>query len=184
MTEKLRSASFRSAFELDYPTIDLPRIETAVYGILQAVGEDVDREGLRNTPQRVARMYDELLSGYRTDPAKLLNDAIFSIDHDDLVIVRNIEFSSLCEHHMLPFLGQAHVAYIPRGKVIGLSKIPRIVDMFSHRLQLQERLTRQIADFIEAVLEPQGVAVILEGKHMCATIRGVEKLDSIMTTSA
>jgi GTP cyclohydrolase I len=182
--EKLRSASFLNTFELDFPPVDQARIETAFTDVLEAVGEDIHREGLQNTPRRVARMYDELLSGYRTDPLKLINGAIFNIDHDDMVVVRDIEFSSLCEHHLLPFTGHAHVAYIPRGKVIGLSKIPRIVDMFSHRLQLQERLTRQIANFIDEVLEPQGVAVVLDGKHMCSTIRGVEKHDSSMITSA
>lgn len=181
---KLQSASFLSAFELDFPSVDHQRIEAAITDVLEAVGEDIYREGLQNTPQRVARMYDELLSGYRTDPQKMINDAIFSVDYDDMVVVRDIEFSSLCEHHLLPFTGHAHVAYIPRGKVIGLSKIPRIVDMFSHRLQLQERLTRQIANFIDEVLEPQGVAVVLDGKHMCSTIRGVKKHDSSMTTSA
>ena len=128
-------------------------------------------------------MYEEMLDGYRTDPAKLINDAIFNVDYDDMVIVRDIEFTSLCEHHMLPFLGHAHVAYIPSGKVVGLSKIPRIVDMFAHRLQVQERMTQQIAHFIQDVLNPRGVAVVLEGKHMCAMIRGVEKHNTSMTTS-
>jgi GTP cyclohydrolase I len=182
--EKLRSESFLSSFELDFPPVDQHLIEMAIVDVLKAVGEDTQREGLKNTPQRVARMYDELLDGYRTNPSDLINDAIFDVDYDDMVIVRDIEFSSLCEHHLLPFTGHAHVAYIPRGKVIGLSKIPRIVDMFSHRLQLQERLTRQIANFIGEVLEPRGVAVVLNGKHMCSSIRGVEKHDSSMVTSA
>lgn len=182
--EKLRSPAFLSSFELDFAPVDRPRIEMVVTDLLQAVGEDVQRPGLEETPRRVARMYEELLSGYRTDPLALINEAIFPVEHDDMVIVRDIEFSSLCEHHLLPFIGHAHVAYIPRGKVIGLSKIPRIVDMFAHRLQLQERLTRQIANFIQEVLDPQGVAVVLDGKHMCSTIRGVEKHDSSMTTSA
>jgi GTP cyclohydrolase IA len=131
----------------------------------------------------VARAYDELLSGYRTDPVALLNNALFDVDYDDMVVVKNIEFSSLCEHHMLPFLGHAHVAYIPRGKVVGLSKIPRIVDLFARRLQLQERLTHQIANFIDEVLAPEGVAVVIDGQHMCSMMRGVKKHDSSMTTS-
>ena len=142
------------------------------------------REGLTRTPLRVAKALTELLSGYRVDPAKLINNALFSVDYDDMVIVRDIPYNSLCEHHMLPFLGKAHVAYIPNGKVIGLSKIPRIVDMFSQRLQVQERMTRQIADFITDVLEPKGVAVVLDGIHMCSMIRGVKKHGSGMTTSA
>ena len=129
-------------------------------------------------------MYDELLSGYRTDPAKLINGALFDVDYNDMVIVRDIEFSSLCEHHMLPFIGRVHVAYIPRKKVIGLSKIPRIVDMFARRLQVQERMTRQIADFINEVLDPMGVAVVAEGVHMCSLMRGVKKAEASMTTSA
>lgn len=182
--DKLRSAGFLSAYELGFPPVDQPRIEDAITHVLEAVGEDIHREGLRNTPQRVARMYEELLSGYRTDPLRLINNAIFTVDQDEMVVIRDIEFSSLCEHHLLPFIGHAHVAYIPRGKVIGLSKIPRIVDMFSHRLQLQERLTQQVADFIEEVLDPQGVAVVMEGTHMCTAIRGVKKHDARMTTSA
>jgi len=181
---KLTSADFLKTFELDFPAVDRSRIETATSAILNAVGEDIHREGLLNTPHRVAKMYEEMLDGYRTDPAKLINDAIFNVDYDDMVIVRDIEFTSLCEHHMLPFLGHAHVAYIPSGKVVGLSKIPRIVDMFAHRLQVQERMTQQIAQFIQEVLNPRGVAVVLEGKHMCAMIRGVEKHNTSMTTSA
>jgi GTP cyclohydrolase I len=148
------------------------------------VGEDPEREGLLKTPNRVARMYDELLSGYRTNPVKLINNALFEVEYDDMVIVRDIEFFSLCEHHMLPFFGRAHVAYIPRKQVIGLSKIPRIVDMFARRLQVQERMTRQIADFINEVLDPMGVAVVAEGVHMCSMMRGVKKIEASMTTSA
>lgn len=181
---KLQSEEFLREFELDLPPVDMPRIEAATLEILEAVGEDPTREGLQNTPARVARAYDELLSGYRTDPAKLINGAIFHVEYDDMVIVQNIEFGSLCEHHMLPFMGHAHIAYIPNNKVIGLSKIPRIVDMFSRRLQVQERLTRQIANFINEVLQPQGVAVVMEGVHMCSMLRGVQKHDSSMTTSA
>ncbi|MBL8160700.1 MAG: GTP cyclohydrolase I FolE [Anaerolineae bacterium] len=180
---KLQSEDFLKIFELGLPPVDQDKIEAATHEILTAVGEDPQREGLLNTPNRVARMYTEMLDGYRTDPAKLINNAIFDVEYDDMVIVRDIEFSSLCEHHMLPFIGHAHVAYIPRGKVIGLSKIPRIVDMFAHRLQVQERMTRQIANFINEVLDARGVAVVLEGKHMCSMMRGVEKHDSSMTTS-
>ncbi|NWG18659.1 MAG: GTP cyclohydrolase I FolE [Chloroflexi bacterium] len=184
MEVKFQSEDFLRIFDLGLPPVNHEQIEAATVDILTAVGEDPNREGLLNTPRRVAKMYDELLSGYRVDPSKLINNAIFDVEYDDMVIVRDIEFSSLCEHHMLPFIGHAHVAYIPRGKVIGLSKIPRIVDMFARRLQVQERMTRQIADFINQVLDAQGVAVVLEGKHMCSMIRGVHKHDSSMTTSA
>jgi GTP cyclohydrolase I len=129
-------------------------------------------------------MYSELLSGYRTDPQKLVNDALFDVSYDEMVIVRDIEFYSLCEHHMLPFIGRVHVAYIPDGKVLGLSKIPRIVDMYARRLQVQERMTRQIADFIGELLKPHGVAVVVEALHLCSMMRGVKKHDARMTTSA
>ena len=184
MQIKLYSDDFQRAFELGLPPVDHEAIEQATTQILEAVGEDPSREGLLKTPNRVARMYDELLSGYRTDPAKLINGALFDVEYSDMVIVRDIEFSSLCEHHMLPFIGRVHVAYIPRKKVIGLSKIPRIVDMFARRLQVQERMTRQIADFINEVLDPMGVAVVAEGVHMCSLMRGVKKAESSMTTSA
>lgn len=161
-----------------------PEIEAAVHQLLQAFGEDACREGLERTPERVARMYDELLAGYRVDPYKLINEALFDVDYEDMVIVRDIEFYSLCEHHLLPFIGRAHVAYIPNGKVIGLSKIPRVVDLFARRLQVQERMTRQIADFLEAALHPQGVAIVVEGMHLCSKIRGVKKANARMVTSA
>ena len=163
--------------------IDEARIRRAVTDILAAVGEDPQRDGLLRTPDRVARMYGELLAGYRTDPVALVNDALFEVNYDEMVIVRDIEFYSLCEHHMLPFIGRAHVAYIPNGRVLGLSKIPRIVDMFARRLQVQERLTRQVADFLNELLHPQGVAVVMEAFHMCAMIRGVKKHDARMVTS-
>jgi GTP cyclohydrolase IA len=169
---------------LDGVGVAKPEIEQAVRRLLEAFGEDVDREGLERTPNRVARMYDELLAGYRVDPHALINDALYDVPYDDMVIVRNIEFYSLCEHHMLPFLGRAHVAYCPNGKVIGLSKIPRIVDLFARRLQVQERMTSQIADFVEAAVHPCGVAVVLEGWHLCATMRGVKKAHAVMVTSA
>jgi GTP cyclohydrolase I len=171
-------------FDIDSVNIDVESAKNAVYTLLQAVGEDPQREGLRNTPDRVARMYAELLSGYGTDPAKIINGALFDINYDEMVLVRDIEFYSLCEHHMLPFLGRAHVAYIPAGKVIGLSKIPRMVDMYARRLQVQERMTRQIADFLQEYLAPQGVGVVVEAVHLCSMMRGVKKHDARMTTSA
>jgi GTP cyclohydrolase IA len=164
--------------------IDIESAKKAVRDLLQAVGEDLDREGLKNTPDRVARMYSELLSGYGADPAKIINGALFNINYDEMVLVRDIEFYSLCEHHMLPFLGRAHVAYIPAGKVLGLSKIPRMVDMYARRLQVQERMTRQIADFLQEFLAPQGVGVVVEAVHLCSMMRGVKKHDARMTTSA
>jgi GTP cyclohydrolase IA len=170
--------------EVENGNLDHDAIQKAVSQILNAVGEDSQREGLQYTPRRVARMYDELLSGYRTDPQKFVNGALFEIKYDEMVLVRDIEFYSLCEHHMLPFLGRVHVAYIPDGKVIGLSKIPRIVDMYARRLQIQERMTRQIADFISDLLKPQGVAVVVEALHLCSMMRGVKKHNARMTTSA
>jgi GTP cyclohydrolase I len=157
-------------------------IEIAVETILNEIGEDPDREGLLKTPNRVARMFGELTAGYNTDPVELVNGAIFSAEYDDLVLVKDIDYFSLCEHHMLPFYGKAHVAYIPDGKVIGLSKIPRIVEMFARRLQIQEQMTAQIAHFLAEVIEPKGVAVVLEGVHMCARMRGVKNPSSKMTT--
>jgi GTP cyclohydrolase IA len=163
---------------------DQESIQSAVLQILAAVGENPKREGLKNTPKRVSRMYAELLAGYRADKERLINGAVFEVSYDEMVLVRDIEFYSMCEHHLLPFMGRVHVAYIPSGKVIGLSKIPRIVDMFARRLQVQERMTRQIADFIRDVLEPQGVAVVVEALHLCTMMRGVKKHNARMTTSA
>jgi GTP cyclohydrolase I len=159
-------------------------IECAVRSILAGIGEDPDREGLLRTPLRVARMYEEMTAGYHVDPVKLINDAVFTVEYDEMVVVRDIDFASLCEHHLLPFLGKAHVAYIPDGKVIGLSKIPRVVEMFARRLQLQERMTQQIAAFLEESLKPCGVAVVVEGLHLCMAIRGVKKANARMVTSA
>ena len=161
-----------------------PEVEAAVRDLIQALGEDVRREGLEGTAERVARMYDELLAGYHVDPHAMINDALFDVEYDEMVIVRDIEFYSLCEHHLLPFLGRAHVAYTPSNKVIGLSKVPRIVDLFARRLQVQERMTRQIADFIEAAIHPRGVGVVVEGLHLCAMMRGVKKANARMVTSA
>jgi len=166
------------------PGINIPAATKAVEALLESLGEDPHRVGLKNTPDRVARMYEELLDGYRVDPVELVNGAIFDEMYDEMVLVRDIEFYSLCEHHLLPFLGRAHVAYFPHGKVIGLSKVPRIVDMYARRLQVQERMTRQIAEFIDHLLNPYGVAVVIEGLHLCATMRGVKKHDARMTTSA
>jgi GTP cyclohydrolase I len=159
-------------------------IEAAVREILIQVGEDPDREGLIRTPERVARMYDEILAGYGVDPVAMVNDALFDVSYDEMVIVKDIEFFSMCEHHILPFFGRANVAYVPSDRVIGLSKIPRIVDMFARRLQVQERMTRQIAELIEEVLNPQGVAVVIDASHMCAMMRGVKKEHARMVTSA
>lgn len=159
-------------------------IESAVRDILFDIGENPDRQGLIKTPNRVARMFDELTAGYRIDTDKLINGALFDVDYDEMVVVKDIEFYSLCEHHMLPFFGKAHVAYIPDGKVIGLSKIPRIVEMFARRLQVQERMTSEIAQLIDGVLHPKGVAVVVEGAHMCAMMRGVKKSETNMTTTS
>jgi GTP cyclohydrolase I len=167
----------------DGPGIDLEALEKTIGQMLVLFGEDPERQGLRRTPERVARMYAELLSGYRMDPLALVNDALFDVSYDEMVIVRDIEFYSLCEHHLLPFIGRAHVAYLPKGRVLGLSKIPRLVDMFARRLQVQERMTRQIAEFIQELLQPLGVAVIVEGLHLCTMMRGVKKHDARMTTS-
>ncbi len=163
--------------------MDLDVVRQSVERMLAAFGEDPKREGLQRTPERVAKAYEELLAGYRTDPVALVNEALFEVEYDEMVVVRDIEFYSLCEHHMLPFIGRAHVAYIPNGRVIGLSKIPRITDMFARRLQVQERMTRQIADFLNELLHPRGVAVVVEALHLCSMIRGVKKHDSRMTTS-
>lgn len=181
----MNEQNVRRAAELfDGNEIDHEKIEKAVKDILEAVGEDPTRDGLERTPGRVARMYDEMLAGYRVDPIALVNDALFDVTYDEVVLVRDIEFYSMCEHHILPIIGRAHVAYIPRGRVVGLSKIPRIVDMFARRLQVQERMTRQIADFTNELLNPYGVAVVIEAIHMCSMTRGVKKHGARMTTSA
>lgn len=164
--------------------IDSQAVQDAVLQMLNAIGENPEREGLKYTPRRVARMCTELLAGYHIDPIAMINGALFNITYDEMVLVRDIEFYSICEHHLLPFIGRAHVAYIPDGKVLGLSKIPRIVDMFARRLQVQERMTRQVADFIRDLLHPQGVAVVVEALHLCSMMRGVQKHDARMTTSA
>ncbi len=159
-------------------------IEQAVRDILVEIGEDPDRPGLAATPGRVHRMYAELTAGYHVDPVRLVNGAVFDVDYSEMVVVKDIPFYSLCEHHLLPFFGSAAVAYIPRGRVIGLSKIPRIVEMFARRLQVQERMTQQIADFLMETVDPMGVGVVLEATHLCAVMRGVKTSGAVMTTSA
>ncbi len=151
--------------------------------IIQHIGEDVEREGLRDTPKRAAAAFQFLNRGYGQTLDEVLNEAIFEADTEDMVIVKDIELYSLCEHHLLPFIGKAHVAYIPQGKVLGLSKIARVVDMYARRLQIQERLTKEIADAIQHAVNPRGVAVVIEAKHLCMMMRGVEKQNSVMTTS-
>jgi GTP cyclohydrolase IA len=160
------------------------KVESAVREILLEIGDDPDREGLVGTPERVHRMYTELTAGYHVDPERLINNAIFEVGYSEMVVVKDIPFYSLCEHHLLPFFGTAAVAYIPRGRVMGLSKITRVVEMYARRLQIQERLTQQIADFLQTRLEPQGVGVVMEATHLCAVMRGVRKPGTIMTTSA
>ena len=165
-------------------TIAGASLEEAVRTLLAEIGEDPSREGLTATPERVRRMYDELTAGYHVDPDALMNGACFNVDYDEMVVVRDIEFFSLCEHHLLPFIGKAHVGYLPKGRVIGLSKIPRIVDMFAQRLQLQERLTVEVADFLMERLEPKGVACVVEATHLCTMMRGVKKQEATMVTSS
>jgi GTP cyclohydrolase IA len=160
------------------------RVEAAVREILTEIGEDADRDGLEGTPERVHRMYIELTAGYHVDPERLVNGAIFDVEYSEMVVVKDVPFYSLCEHHLLPFFGTAHVAYVPNGRVIGLSKIPRVVEMYARRLQVQERLTQQVADFLMERLAPKGVGVVVEATHLCAVMRGVRKPGTVMTTSA
>src|SRR5947209_12665291 len=162
---------------------DLDRIARAYRQLLESVGEDVDREGLRRTPDRAARALEFLTQGYRQDLEEIINDAVFASVASEIILVKDIELYSLCEHHLLPFIGRAHVAYIPNGKVIGLSKVARIVDVFARRLQIQENLTTQIAESLMECLEPSGVAVVVEAKHLCMMMRGVEKQNPVMKTS-
>ena len=158
-------------------------LEDLVRGQLRALGEDPNREGLLNTPRRVAKSLRFLTSGHAMNVEQVLNGAIFNEDSDEMVVVRDVELYSLCEHHLLPFFGKAHVAYIPDGRIVGLSKIPRVVDVFARRLQVQERLTTQVAKALEAALKPKGVAVVIEARHLCMMMRGVEKQNSFATTS-
>ena len=171
----------------DGPVLDAEckiEVANAVAHILKSVGEDLERDGLRNTPDRVARMYDEILFGYTVDPVKLLNKALFDVDYAEMVVVGDIDFWSMCEHHMLPIFGQAHVAYLPDKKVVGLSKIPRVVEAFARRLQIQERMTRQIAELIDDLVEPQGVGVVVQATHLCVAMRGAKKPNAHMRTTA
>ena len=163
--------------------VDQARIEAAVREILLAVGEDPDREGLRETPARVARMYAELFSGLHCDPREILSKS-FTQKYDEMVLVKDIRFASMCEHHLLPFFGRAHVAYLPKGKIVGLSKLPRVVEVLSRRPQVQERMTEELADLVMDELDARGVGVVVEASHTCMTIRGVRKSKSICTTSA
>ena len=165
------------------PKVDLPRIERAVREILAAVGEDPDREGLLETPARVARMYEELFSGLHLDPRVHLQK-FFTEKYDEMVLVRDIAFNSMCEHHMLPFIGKAHIGYVPNGKVVGLSKLARVVEVVSHRPQVQERMTEEIANLLIDELQVKGVAVVIEASHSCMSIRGVRKPDAVCVTSA
>jgi GTP cyclohydrolase I len=160
------------------------RIASHYTDILEALGENPEREGLLKTPERVAKSLQFLMNGYQTDPAEVLRSAMFAEDYSQMVVVKDIEVFSMCEHHMLPFFGKAHIAYIPNGHIVGLSKIPRVVDIFSRRLQVQERLTNEIRDCIQETLEPAGVAVVIECKHLCMSMRGVQKQNSVTTTSA
>jgi len=159
-------------------------IETQVKHLLEEIGEDPNREGLLKTPHRVAKAYEFLTKGYKQDVKSIINGAIFEEKYDEMVIVKDIDFFSMCEHHILPFYGKVHVAYIPNGKIVGLSKIPRIVDIFARRLQVQERMTQEIADTLDQYLQPKGVGVVSEARHMCMMMRGVEKQNSIATASA
>ncbi|WKZ68437.1 MAG: GTP cyclohydrolase I FolE [Melioribacteraceae bacterium] len=164
--------------------MDLEKVESHVKVLLEEIGEDINRDGLLRTPQRVAKAYEFLTQGYHKDVKKVVNGAIFEEKYDEMVIVKDIDFYSMCEHHLLPFYGKVHIAYVPDGKIVGLSKLPRIVDVFARRLQVQERLTQEIADTLDEILKPKGVAVVAEGYHMCMMMRGVEKQNSITTTSA
>jgi GTP cyclohydrolase I len=184
--EIVRDAAFTEDFLPASAKIDnrkLEVLEDAYRTLLEAIGEDVDREGLRRTPVRAARALEFLTQGYRQDLDEIINDAVFASDASEIILVKDIELYSLCEHHLLPFIGRAHVAYIPNGKVIGLSKVARIVDVFARRLQIQENLTTQIAESLMGCLEPSGVAVVVEAKHLCMMMRGVEKQNSVMKTS-
>jgi GTP cyclohydrolase I len=165
-------------------TVTSATFEDLVREMIVRLGEDPEREGLVRTPERVHRAYEHLVKGYKEDPEAMLKEALFTVNYDEMVIVKDVEMFSLCEHHMLPFFGKVHVAYIPNGKVIGLSKIPRLIEIFSRRLQIQERLTTQIAETIQSAIQPQGVGVVIEARHLCMMMRGVEKQHSAAVTSS
>jgi GTP cyclohydrolase I len=165
-------------------SINVQAIENSILELIKNLGEDTEREGLLKTPSRVAKAMEFLTSGYRQDVHEILNGAVFKEKYNEMVIVKEIDFFSMCEHHLLPFYGKAHIAYIPNGKILGLSKIPRVVEVFSRRLQVQERMTQQIADTLFETLEPDGVGVVIEARHLCMMMRGVEKQNSLATTSA
>jgi len=170
--------------KLETPSLTAATYEELVREMLVRLGEDPQREGLLRTPERVKKAFEFLTRGYNEDPEALLKNALFTVNYDEMVIVKDVEVFSLCEHHMLPFFGKVHVAYIPNGKVIGLSKIPRLIELFSRRLQIQERLTTQIAETIQKVIQPQGVGVVIEARHLCMMMRGVEKQHSAAVTSS
>jgi len=163
---------------------NIDNIKQLIHKLLIQIGENPEREGIIKTPERVAKAWDFFASGYTQNLDSIINNAVFAEDYDEMVTIKDIDYFSLCEHHLLPFFGRAHIAYIPNGKIIGLSKVPRIVDMFSRRLQVQERMTQQVAESLQMVLSPKGVAVVLEGEHMCMQMRGVEKQNSYATTSS
>ena len=186
LTTKEDAATTQFTFE-DGPVLDAKCKQVVAHSIskiLESVGEDPERDGLVRTPERVARMYDEILAGYKVDPIKLLNNALFDVEYDEMVMVNDIEFYSMCEHHLLPIIGTAHIAYLPNKKVVGLSKIPRIVEAFARRLQVQERMTRQVADFLSELINPLGVAVVIDATHLCVAMRGAKKSHARMRTSA
>jgi GTP cyclohydrolase I len=166
-----------------FPELDGDRLEAAARDLLIGVGEDPERDGLLDTPARVRKSLEQLTAGYRLDPAEVVGNALFEVEYDELVLVRDIELYSLCEHHLLPFFGKAHIGYLPRGRVIGLSKLPRLVEIFARRLQVQERLTRQIAECVQEILDPVGVGVVIEASHLCMMMRGVETQQSTTRTS-
>lgn len=183
LTAVVSNNGFEAGLTLDIPTKS--RIAESIRIMLGAIGsENLDQQGIARTPERVAEMYDELLSGYSVDPDALLNGALYDVEYDEMVVVKSIDFYSLCEHHLLPFYGNAHVGYVPSSKVVGLSKIPRIVEMFARRLQVQERMTQQIAQFLDELIAPRGVGVVVEAAHMCTMMRGVRKQKANMVTSA
>jgi GTP cyclohydrolase I len=187
--DRVKSAAERRLMSMPKTSVSNPdsveaALEKAYLDILNQIGEDPERDGLKRTPERSAKAIQFLTRGYNEDPAQLLRAALFEVDYDEMVIVKDIEMFSLCEHHMLPFYGKVHVAYLPKGRVIGLSKIPRLVDIFARRLQVQERLTKQIADAIQEAIQPIGVGVVIEARHLCMMMRGVEKQHSAAVTSS